>query len=401
MSKTLAKPAKPHPDFPLFPHATRRWAKKVRGKLHYFGPWSDPQAALAKWLGQKDDLLAGRVPRVAGEGLTVRELLNRFLTAKQHLVDTREITQRHWYDLHGTCERIQEQFGLTRLVVDLASDDFEAFRATLAKTRGPSALSNEIQRTRAVFKFAFDNGLVDRPIRYGSSFKKPSKKIMRQTRQARGLQMFEAAEIRKMLDAAGPQLKAMILLGVNCGLGNSDVGQLPIAAVDLRRGWLNYPRPKTAVERRCPLWPQTVKTLKAVLAKRPAPKDPMHAGLMFVTKYGGSWAKDSRDNPIAAETRKLLREVGIVRDGLAFYGLRRTFETVAGETIDQVAVDFIMGHSPHVNDMASVYRQRITDDRLKAVTEHVRKWLFTKPKPKSKSKSTKSIVRNRQRVASR
>jgi hypothetical protein len=64
-------------------------------------------------------------------------------------------------------------------------------------------------------------------------------------------------------------------------------------------------------------------------------------------------------------------------------------------------VDFIMGHSPHVNDMASVYRQRITDDRLKAVTEHVRKWLFTKPKPKSKSKSTKSIVRNRQRVASR
>jgi hypothetical protein len=103
-----------------------------------------------------------------------------------------------------------------------------------------------------VFKFAFDNGLVDRPIRYGSSFKKPSKKIMRQIRHARGLQMFEAAEIRKMLDKAGQQLKAMILLGVNCRLGNSDVGTLPIAALDLERGWINYPRPKTAVERRCP-----------------------------------------------------------------------------------------------------------------------------------------------------
>src|ERR1035441_8837837 len=88
------KPKKPHKDFPLFAHNNGQWGKKIRQKIHFFGVWADPQKALERWIDEKDDLLAGRTPRVQSDGLTMRELANRFLTHKQHLLDTREIAKR-------------------------------------------------------------------------------------------------------------------------------------------------------------------------------------------------------------------------------------------------------------------------------------------------------------------
>src|ERR687885_1848193 len=77
-----AKPSKPYPEFPLTAHPAGYWCKKIRGKLHYFGPWSDPDAALKKYLEQKDDLHAGRKPRPAPDALVVKDVANAFLIHK-------------------------------------------------------------------------------------------------------------------------------------------------------------------------------------------------------------------------------------------------------------------------------------------------------------------------------
>ena len=189
---------------------------------------------------------------------------------------------------------------------------------------------------------------------------------------------FTPAELKKVLKVAGVQFRAMILLGVNCGFGNHDVATLPQSALDLDGGWVDFPRPKTGIPRRAKLWPETVVALRSALARRPKPKDAADDGLVFVTKYGTRWAKDNDFGVVSKETAKLLKKLGLHRPGLNFYALRHTFRTVADESRDQAATDHVMGHAK--DDMPSVYRERIGDDRLEAVAEHVRRWLFgTKP----------------------
>jgi integrase len=386
--RASGKLTKPRKDFPLFPHARGYWAKKVRGKLLYFGKVADDlkgEAALSQWLDQRDDLLAGRTPRVHQGGLTVRDLANAFLTAKRHLVDTHEISPRTFADYFATCGRLCQAFGKDRIVDDLAADDFDSLRASLGSAWGPVAVGNEVGRVRVVFKYGYDAGLLDKPIRYGPHFKRPSRWVLRQARAAKGPRMFEAADIHKILDTATQPLRAMILLGINCGLGNADVGQLERRHLDLERGWLNYPRPKTAVDRRAKLWPETVAALRDAIEARPAPGDGADADLVFVTKYGGRWSKETSENPVSREMGKLLTVLKLNRPGLGFYALRHTFETIGGDSGDQVAVNHVMGHAAATSDMSAVYRERLSDERLVKLAAHVRAWLFPSAR-KSKAK---------------
>jgi integrase len=373
------KPSKPYPEFPLFPHATKRWAKKIRGKMHYFGPWDDPDGALKKYEEQKDALHAGRTPRPDQAALTVKDLANAFLNHKQAKLDSGELSRRTWDGYKEIAVLMVSHFGKTRRVDDLGPAEFAALRNKVAKRWGPHGLSRLVQGVRSVFKYADDAGLIDRPMRFGPGFTRPTKKTLRLHRARQGTKLFTAEEVRRLLSlppwrpAAGVQLGAMILLGINCGFGNADCGTLPLSAVDLESGMIDFPRPKTGIPRRCPLWPETVEAVRAALAVRPEPKNPEHAGLVFITQRGLPWARDNDPAIVTKEMSKLLRSLGL-NGHQTFYTLRHTFRTVADEAKDQPAADYIMGHEvPH---MSSIYRETISDERLKAVTDHVRAWLF-------------------------
>lgn len=385
------RPKKPYPKFPLTPHASGAWQKKIRGRIFYFGRWGRIRngkmerlpgdgwkEALELYKAQADDLHAGKTPRNTKE-LSLKELCNRFLTVKLRKVESGELSPRTLAEYRLTAARLIAFFREDRLVGDLAADDFELLRADIAKGCGLVRLGNEITRCKSVFMYAAENKLINQPVNFGSEFCKPRKSVMRRHRAASDKKLFAATEIRALLEEAGLEMKAAILLGINAGAGNTDVSNLEFRHLDLKSRWLNYPRGKTGIRRRVPLWEETIEALQAAIASRPTPRDNADKDVVLLTVRGERLVRvteKSRTDGVTGGFGKLLRKLEInSRKGLGFYGLRHTFATIGLQIGDRDAVKSLMGHAE--GDMLSIYDETgPSDERLIAVTDHVRSWMF-------------------------
>jgi len=294
------------------------------------------------------------------------------------------ITPRTEIDCIRVCNFLAKQLDKGRMVIDLGPRDFSKLLDLMlaqrrkGKKKSLVVLGNEITRIKSVFHFAVKQGLLMRLPSFGIEFcKPPASSIEKQTAakvEDEGERTFTREEIVAMLDAATQPLKSMILLAVNCGLGNSDIGQLRLPCINLETGWLIYPRPKNQKPRKCKLWGETVEALQEWLAIRPEPKNPEHGKLVYITKYGLPWHKDTAGgNPLSHEMQKLLNELD-VNHHRNFYNLRATYRTEAGRCCDQEALFYTMGHS--LPGMAKHYVKHIHDDRLAKVAETVHEWLF-------------------------
>lgn len=141
------------------------------------------------------------------------------------------------------------------------------------------------------------------------------------------------------------------------------------------------------------MWPETATALQTAISLRPSPINEDDSSLCFVTSRGNRYVRTQASkksdgryvtiNTIARKFQTLQERAGVVdQNGRGFYGMRHTFETIAGDTLDQVAIDSIMGHSDE--SMSANYRKGIaknrthglTDERLVAVVNAVRNWLW-------------------------
>jgi integrase len=390
---TRKRPSKPYPEFPLIAMGNGQWCRKINGKIYYFGPWEDPDAALAKHADEYPYLKAGIPVPNKLTGLTVEDLLSDFLDHKEAERDANQISPEWFADLHAVCKTITAVIPKQRLVESLCPADFTKLRLAIVEKHAPGIARNLISRIRSVFKFGFDNRLVKTPVDFGVGFRPPSKALIRKHRSTQPRKLWKPAEVWTLLESATPVRRAMILLAMNCGFNNRDLCRVPISAFDFAGGWLEFPRAKTYVDRRLKLWPETVAAVKKYLAQRPAPSLSKDSEFLFVTRWGNPW----RSYTVCQEFEKV-RELAKIEQG-AFSWFRHTVQTIGERTGDIVAVRAVMGH---VDDSISAeYREGFEDSRLIAVANVLWKWLDdARPKPpkaKTKTKADTKADRKPQR----
>jgi len=100
-------------------------------------------------------LQAGRKPP-RKDAVTLRQLLNSFLTSKQRLLESGEIVKRTFDEYHRICEYLTKQLPLSIAVEDITPAEFDLIRTELSSRCGPVRLGNEVQRIRVVFNYAYN-----------------------------------------------------------------------------------------------------------------------------------------------------------------------------------------------------------------------------------------------------
>lgn len=364
-------------------HKTGLWYKYYKGQFYYFYRWDgdDPEGLFSKdkWRHDKEYLDRGQVPPEydplggtckSSTSLTVADLCNYWLGTKDTLLQAGELRPRTFEEYGETCSLLTEVVG-TRLPAKLCGPDrFEKVRRALAKRYNANGQAKRITQIRSVFTTAYEDRMLEDPPNFGRTFRKPKAAAFRKLRNDKGEQCYTPEEFHAIYKCANINLKGMMLLGLQAGFGNEECAALPRDAI--QDGWITWARVKTAIPRRVPLWPETQAILTECIEHASAQGEET---LVFVSKRGKHYVSPRMNGERVTGVFRDTKRRAPIETARTFYDLRRTFETVAGEAIDQVAVDAIMGHTPSETNMPARYRQKISEQRLEAVVEHVRQWL--------------------------
>jgi len=208
-------------------------------------------------------------------------------------------------------------------VADFVVEQFASWKISLKK-RGycTESINHYLSAVRAMFSFAEETGLIEK-----------APKLTRVKNEAKprpaskATPLYTTGNLRLLLEQADMQMKAMIMLALNCGFGPKDIQDLTWDHIDGDR--VTLPRSKTGVCQTYLLWPETLQLLNEIRHQRSFRISKLadlgsthdHNGRVFSTRFRSPWNKDA----IAGQFRKLCKKAGVPCYG--FYRLRHCAST--------------------------------------------------------------------------
>lgn len=368
------------PEKKILTLRNKQWSKKINKRIYYFG--QDYDRAVERYEAERQYIEAG-LPVPVTAGCSLGRLLNEFLADRRSSVLVGDLAERTFRDLDEVCDMIAEVIPTRTPLTALQPEHFLRIRDRLGKgvhqPIGPTSLNRRLGYARQVFRFAsVDNHLTTSPLPYTRALRGVAARTLRGHRVRRKkLRQFAASEIRMLLEAAEPYMRAMILLGINGGMNNSDIAHLPLELVSPAcPETLVYPRRKTQQERMIPLWPET----RAAIDEYRDHHRPRReiAELFVMPRTGGPYFDHNvKYGPISKQFYRLLCKLKIYENGKNFGALRTTFANVAvdTDTPDDIAVKAIMGHVESAM-LFDRYGTTAILRRCQPVVDRVRSWLL-------------------------
>ncbi|MHC5061392.1 MAG: tyrosine-type recombinase/integrase [Planctomycetota bacterium] len=355
--------------FPLTLHPTGQYCKKINGKLYYFG--SDKNHALEKYLSQASYLHGNKeqTHKKPSSEMRLKELCDFYLQYQYLKVQANALTARHHNEQIASLKKFMSFLGQSRKIDEISTLDLQSYRRKLQKEYSTAHRMNlHISIMKAMFHWAKKNDVLDSTPNIDAVSRG---RIVYKQRQT-----FSPEDIRKLLDAADVQMRAMIWLGLNCGFGCTDCAGFKWSNLDFKIGRVKLARKKTGISRDLPLWSETIAALDKIHRK---------GKLVFYTSRGNSFvrtilktdgngnSKYSSQNSITRKFSRLIKKAGLdIPKGIGFYTLRRTAATIAARSGDPFAVQRLLGHADL--QMATRYVQDVskqTDEVIKNSRNYV------------------------------
>lgn len=338
------------------------WVKSIGNKLHYFGvkgsTEAQARAELIEFLRLRE---SGQQPPTF---IKLVDLADHYGTDCVAKVQRGDMQVRTWTHYEKAIRKIIADLGGDIVVSSIPPAEWDRIAAKWRKDQSANRSNNDIQAVRTMFRWAHLNGFIDRLPVY-STFVKAKPSAIRADRFKRGIvRQFSTDEIAVLLEAATGQMRAMILLGLNCGMYSIDCTDLKWS--DISGNILRNQRYKTGIPRLAVLWPETVKAISAV---------PKQGERVFNTRFGNCWNNRRGHDGINQQFRILLKSLNIYRKGCTFGAFRHTHVSAVNDHPDRSAVAMVRAHALMGMD---AHYDFPSIERIKSVTDLARRRLLKK-----------------------